>query len=100
MNCFSTLLPTVRLSTHSRCLNATATKSGLGITRTDKFVFVEITTRRRTREEKENLYRLLCVQLKEQCDIEPSEVMVSITENIDDDWSFGYGRAQFLTGEL
>jgi len=25
---------------------------------------------------------------------------VSITDNNDDDWSFGYGRAQFLTGEL
>jgi 4-oxalocrotonate tautomerase len=26
--------------------------------------------------------------------------MVSVTENTDEDWSFGYGRAQFLTGEL
>jgi hypothetical protein len=25
---------------------------------------------------------------------------VSITDNNDEDWSFGYGRAQFLTGEL
>jgi len=25
---------------------------------------------------------------------------VSITDNGDEDWSFGYGRAQFLTGEL
>jgi 4-oxalocrotonate tautomerase len=30
----------------------------------------------------------------------PAELIVSITENNDEDWSFGYGRAQFLTGEL
>jgi hypothetical protein len=28
------------------------------------------------------------------------EAFVSITDNDDEDWSFGYGRAQFLTGEL
>jgi hypothetical protein len=26
--------------------------------------------------------------------------MVSFVENTDEDWSFGHGRAQFLTGEL
>ena len=26
--------------------------------------------------------------------------LVSIVENTDEDWSFGLGRAQFLTGEL
>lgn len=30
----------------------------------------------------------------------PADLIVSITENSDEDWSFGHGRAQFLTGEL
>jgi hypothetical protein len=31
---------------------------------------------------------------------DPADLIVSITENDDEDWSFGHGRAQFLTGEL
>jgi len=29
-----------------------------------------------------------------------TDVMVSLVENGDEDWSFAHGRAQFLTGEL
>jgi len=32
--------------------------------------------------------------------IPPSDVVVSMVTNSDEDWSFGNGRAQFLTGEL
>ena len=34
------------------------------------------------------------------CGIPPSDVMVTVVENTDEGWSFGRGRAQFLTGEL
>jgi len=74
--------------------------TGLGIPRTDKVVVVSVTSRPRTREQKEAFYRLLCEALERSCGIAPSDVMVSIVENTDDDWSFGLGRAQFLTGEL
>ncbi len=77
-----------------------AEDTGLGIHRTDKFVLIQITTRPRTRAEKEKLYRLLCQELQEHCGIAPSDVMVSITQNSDEDWSFGHGRAQFVIGEL
>lgn len=77
-----------------------AKDTGLGLPRTDKFVLIQITTRPRTRAEKENLYRLLCRELQDACGIAPSDVMVSITQNTDEDWSFGHGRAQFLSGEL
>lgn len=63
-------------------------------------MLIQITTRPRTRAEKENLYRLLCRELQDACGIAPSDVMVSITQNTDEDWSFGHGRAQFLSGEL
>jgi phenylpyruvate tautomerase PptA (4-oxalocrotonate tautomerase family) len=74
--------------------------TGLGIERTDKVVVVQVISRPRTREKKEAFYRLLCEELERACGIAPSDVMVSIVENTDEDWSFGLGRGQFLTGEL
>lgn len=72
----------------------------LGIPRTEKVVFVQVTTRPRPREMKEKFYRLLCEELEKSCGIAPSDVVVSMVSNSDEDWSFGLGRAQFLTGEL
>ena len=74
--------------------------TGLGIPRTDGVVMVQVTTRPRNRLEKQNFYELLCRELDRCCGVKPSDVVVSITQNADEDWSFGYGRAQFLTGEL
>jgi hypothetical protein len=74
--------------------------TGLGIPRTDHVVLLQVTTRPRGRTAKELFYRLLVEELERSCGIAPSDVMVSIVENTDEDWSFGYGRAQFLTGEL
>jgi phenylpyruvate tautomerase PptA (4-oxalocrotonate tautomerase family) len=74
--------------------------TGLGIERTDKVVVVQVISRPRTREKKEAFYRLLCEELERSCGIAPSDVMVSIVENTDEDWSFGLGRGQFLTREL
>ena len=74
--------------------------TGLGIPRTDKRVVLQVTTRPRSRDMKETFYRLLCERLQERCGISPSDVVVSVVSNTDDDWSFGYGRAQFITGEL
>jgi Tautomerase enzyme len=74
--------------------------TGLGIPRTDKIVFVQVTSRPRGCEAKEAFYRLLADELEKSCGIAPSDLVVSIVENTDEDWSFGLGRAQFLTGEL
>ncbi len=74
--------------------------TGLGIPRTSKQVVLQATTRPRSRAMKEAFYRLLCAQLQKRCGIAPSDVVVSMVTNSDDDWSFGHGRAQFLTGEL
>ena len=74
--------------------------TGLGIPRTRNVVFVQVTSRPRTRQSKEAFYRILCEELERRCGITPSDVVVSITHNTDEDWSFGLGRAQFLTGEL
>jgi phenylpyruvate tautomerase PptA (4-oxalocrotonate tautomerase family) len=74
--------------------------TGLGIPRTERIVMVQVTTRPRSRLEKQNFYELLCHELLQRCGVKASDVVVSITQNADEDWSFGYGRAQFITGEL
>jgi phenylpyruvate tautomerase PptA (4-oxalocrotonate tautomerase family) len=73
--------------------------TGLNIDRTRKVVFIGITSRQRTEQQKTNLYSKLVEELN-ACGIEPNDIVVSIVTNSDADWSFGNGRAQFLTGEL
>jgi phenylpyruvate tautomerase PptA (4-oxalocrotonate tautomerase family) len=74
--------------------------TGLGIARTDKVVVVQVVSRPRGKEAKQKFYKLLTEELQKSCGIAPSDVMVSIIENTDEDWSFGLGRAQFLEGDL
>lgn len=80
---------------HMRALD-----TGLGIPRTEKFVLLEVVSRPRGTSAKVAFYKNLCSALQEKCGVPASDVMISFTENSDDDWSFGLGRAQFLTGEL
>ena len=82
-------------ASHLRALD-----TGLDIPRTDAFVLLEVVTRPRSQHEKLRFYSLLSEELERVCGIAPSDVMVSMTQNTDDDWSFGFGRAQFVTGEL
>lgn len=74
--------------------------TGLDIPRTGDVVVVQMITRPRSREMKQAFYRLLTQKLEAACGIAPADVMVSCVVNGDEDWSFGHGRAQFLTGEL
>lgn len=74
--------------------------TGLDIPRTEKFVMIQVTTRPRTREQKEQFYRLTVEELQKSCGIAPTDVMMNMVTCTDEDWSFGLGRAQFLTGEL
>ncbi|MEA2729767.1 MAG: hypothetical protein QOF70_4242, partial [Acetobacteraceae bacterium] len=73
--------------------------TGLGIDRTKNVVFIGIASRQRTEQQKTTLYTKLVEELK-VCGIEQNDIVVSIVTNSDADWSFGNGRAQFLTGEL
>lgn len=74
--------------------------TGLGIPRTQNVVFLQVTTRPRGKDLKQTFYKLLVEELDKSCGIAPSDVVVSMVSNTDEDWSFGLGRAQFLTGEL
>jgi hypothetical protein len=74
--------------------------TGLGIKRTPNMMVLQITTRPRSRAMKQAFYRSLVERLADGCSISPSDVVVTFVTNTDEDWSFGLGRAQFLTGEL
>jgi 4-oxalocrotonate tautomerase len=74
--------------------------TGLGIERSDKLIVVHVVSRKRTSEMKQRFFELAAANLSAKSGLEPTDLIVSITENGDDDWSFGHGRAQFLTGEL
>jgi phenylpyruvate tautomerase PptA (4-oxalocrotonate tautomerase family) len=74
--------------------------TGLGFVRTDAVVLVQVFQQGRTTEQKRALYRTLAERLEQHHGIAPTDLMVSITGNSREDWSFGYGRAQFLEGDL
>ena len=74
--------------------------TGLGFVRSDHLLLLQVTSRPRNREMKEKFYRLLVERLAARCGISPDDVIVNFVTNADEDWSFGAGRAQFLTGEL
>jgi phenylpyruvate tautomerase PptA (4-oxalocrotonate tautomerase family) len=76
--------------------------NGLGIERSDNIVVIHMINRRgrRTQAQKEKLYALLAQNLKRDCGLDPADLVVSITENESEDWSVGYGTAQFCDGEL
>jgi hypothetical protein len=74
--------------------------TGLGFVRSDRVLLLQVTSRPRSREMKEDFYRLLVERLAARCGILPDDVIVNFVTNADEDWSFGAGRAQFLTGEL
>jgi Tautomerase enzyme len=74
--------------------------SGLGIERTPNMLVLQVTTRPRSRAMKQAFYSSLVEKLDAACGIAPSDVLVTFVTNTDEDWSFGLGRAQFLTGEL
>jgi len=74
--------------------------TGLGFQRTRSCVVLQVTSRPHSKNDKVLFYKTLCENLERACSISPLDVVVSIVTNSDEDWSFGQGRAQFLTGEL
>lgn len=74
--------------------------TGLDIPRTKDMILLQVFSRPRGDGNLALFYRLLTDRLEAECGIKSSDVMISVVENKDAHWSFGFGRAQFLTGEL
>jgi phenylpyruvate tautomerase PptA (4-oxalocrotonate tautomerase family) len=74
--------------------------TGLGYRRSSEAMVIQITEQNRNRYQKEALYRSLAERLADTIGLRPEDLIVSVMENNIEDWSFGLGHAQFLTGEL
>jgi len=75
--------------------------TGLGFERsTNGVVLIQVTQQGRTQEQKKALYSALSERLAQRGLVAPADLLISISENTRADWSFGFGKAQFLTGEL
>lgn len=77
-----------------------AEDAGLGFERDAEVVVIQIFTQRgRTPQAKQNLYAAIAEELG-GLGIAGRNVFIGYVENGPEDWSFGYGRSQYLTGEL
>jgi phenylpyruvate tautomerase PptA (4-oxalocrotonate tautomerase family) len=76
-----------------------ALDTGLGYERTDKIVILQITQQGRSTQQKQAMYSAMSHSL-EKIGIPPTDLIISVVENKKEDWSFGMGKAQFLTGDL
>jgi 4-oxalocrotonate tautomerase len=70
----------------------------LGIARSGDAVIVQITMLAgRTTAQKQALYHAIAANLQNDPGVRPEDVMVVVSENGADDWSFGNGEAQFAS---
>jgi hypothetical protein len=77
-----------------------AQDAGLGFERTGGVVMIQIFTQGgRSQEAKQNLFAAVAGKLSEE-GVAGEDVFIGYVENTAGDWSFGYGRAQYVTGEL
>ncbi|MDO9380968.1 MAG: tautomerase family protein [Nocardioidaceae bacterium] len=74
--------------------------TGLGFERTDALTVVHVFQQGRSTEQKQALYRRLADRLEAECDVPQTDLVVSVSANQPEDWSFGLGRAQFVEGDL
>ncbi|KAG9626430.1 hypothetical protein KCU64_g18761, partial [Aureobasidium melanogenum] len=74
--------------------------TGLGIQRTDKLILIQIFQQGRNADQKQAIYATLAERLENECGVPKTDLVVSCSANTKEDWSFGLGRAQFLTGDL
>ena len=77
-----------------------ADDTGLGLERTDGVTVIQIFQQGRNVEQKQAAYDQLAKRLDAAALVRPEDLIVSVMANEREDWSFGLGRAQFLTGEL
>lgn len=74
--------------------------TGLGFKRTEKLVLIQVFQQGRDAQQKKALYAALCERLGDECGLPAEDLIVSVSRNEREDWSFGLGRAQFLEGDL
>lgn len=77
-----------------------AEDAGLGFERSGQVVVIQIFTQRgRTTEAKQNLFAAIATRLA-GVGVAGEDLFISYIENGPEDWSFGFGVSQYVTGEL
>jgi phenylpyruvate tautomerase PptA (4-oxalocrotonate tautomerase family) len=77
-----------------------AQDAGLGFERSRGVVMIQIFTQGgRTQDSKQSLYAAIAERLRTVA-VAGEDVFIGYVENAAGDWSFGFGRAQYITGEL
>jgi phenylpyruvate tautomerase PptA (4-oxalocrotonate tautomerase family) len=77
-----------------------AQDAGLGFERTNGVVMIQIFTQGgRSQDAKQRLFAAVAEKLA-AVGIAGEDVFIGYVENTAGDWSFGFGRAQYVTGEL
>ncbi|KAK5939575.1 hypothetical protein PMZ80_007954 [Knufia obscura] len=74
--------------------------TGLGTERPSKLVFIQIFQQGRSKDQKQAMYGSLAENLRSKCGVDGNDLIISCSENTKEDWSFGFGESQFLTGDL
>lgn len=77
-----------------------AQDAGLGFERTAGVVMIQVFTQEgRSQDAKERLFAAVAQNLAD-AGVPGEDVFIGYVENGAGDWSFGFGRAQYMTGEL
>jgi hypothetical protein len=77
-----------------------AQDAGLGFDRTTEVVMIQIFTQSgRSQDAKQSLFAAIARGLA-SVGVAGEDVFIGYVENGPGDWSFGFGRAQYITGEL
>lgn len=86
--------------TEHRAGEIKAQDAGLGFDRSNDIVMIQIFTQRgRSQAAKDLLFEQIAAKLGE-IGIGGADVFIGYIENDPGDWSFGFGKAQYITGEL
>jgi 4-oxalocrotonate tautomerase len=69
----------------------------LGVPRSDKVVFVQITlSAGRKPQQKRKLYKRMAEILAESPGLKPQDLVINLVEVVWENWSFGNGEAQYM----
>jgi len=63
-------------------------------------VFIQIFQQGRDASTKQTFYAAVAERLGKECGVKGEDLIITCARNEKEDWSFGMGRAQFLTGDL
>jgi phenylpyruvate tautomerase PptA (4-oxalocrotonate tautomerase family) len=86
--------------TEHQATRVIALDAGLGFERSEDVVMIQIFTQTgRSAEAKQKLYAAIAASFS-AAGVAGEDVFIGYAENTPADWSFGFGRAQYVEGEL